>query len=219
LRLWLRVEAKRPKALINTSSGVQMLDCVLRLLLALPLIFFGLHHRQLFLFDPLSLDLTFLCGLLAEIFLQVDSLVLVVFLKSQGFWLNFLGLLCDDLFVRDIFFAFLDVLVLVQVILDISNVSLASSSFPGFITTSMKKYTLPVPDLLSWKWPSPNCLVWGVGGCLGFLMALAFYLIFSGRGSEVTPDDELIFCLTSCCCLNTLFSACVLLGLLSEATF
>lgn len=203
----LRAESKTLKVLIKTSPGDRLFDCILCLSFVLPLALFGFKDGQFFLLDPVSLNILFLDRtLLFESVVDINTFVSVVLFKSQSLrllWLRFWDIVFSCyIFVGQLGLLrlILDVLVLVELILDISNVSFSSSSLSGSVTILVLSYTLPVPLCLSWKCPSPNFLVRGVGGCLGFLICLALSLICSGYCSVMTVWLVVSFCAAFCCC-------------------
>jgi hypothetical protein len=131
-------ESEAFKVLIKSSSAGGELDDVLSISLAVLLVFLALKHNELFLLDPFSIDLSLLGRLLLIDVIQLNTLVLVVFFKSEGFGLFGLGLLSflsDCLNSRGLLsFGLLDVFILVEIVLDVADVALASSFLTRLIT-------------------------------------------------------------------------------------
>ena len=159
---WFWIETKSSQIFIKLSSCIRELDRILSFLIVLTfsLVLLCLHNSEFFLLDPFSIHFT----LLRRTFLlkstrNIDTFVLVILLKSECFrflrlwfllnlFLRFLLILISN---RSIFLlSLLDILVFVQVILHISNISFTSTSFSWLISKLITCYTLPVPDLLSW---------------------------------------------------------------------
>ena len=190
----LRIEAKILKILVQTCSVAWLFNSILRVSLTLFFVFLGLQNCQLFFFDPIGFNVVFFDRTFLFVgAIKIDSFASVILLKSLCLWLLwlrlFLWLFFSSFFFVALFNFFrlvLTVFICVEIVLKVSEVSLSSSSFSGAVAILTSSYTLPVPLCLSWKCPSPNFLVRGVGGCLVFLICLASSLMCSGYCSVRT---------------------------------
>lgn len=130
-------ESEAFKVLIKSSSAGRELDEVLGVPLAVLLVFLALKHDELLLLDPLSIDLSSLVGLLLVDVVQFNTLVLIVLFKGEGlrlFGLGLLSFLSNCLNSRGLSFGLLDVFILVEIVLDVADVALASSFLAGLVT-------------------------------------------------------------------------------------
>lgn len=126
------------------------------------LVLFGFENNQFFLLDPFSIEVgPPNWGFLLIGVVDVNSLVLVIFLKSGGFGLNRLLLnnwLSGNLafsnwcigFRTGFFRTVLNIFFFLELILQVSDISPASSFFSGPIAELNHIYALPVPLCLSW---------------------------------------------------------------------
>lgn len=144
-------EAESLEVLVKANSARSLLHDILPVPFADLLVFLGLENSQLFLFDPLGIELCLLdWNLLFKGVVDLNSLVFVVLLKSNSLW--FFRLLLNWLFgrcfsgsfgLRLIFFGSLfDVLVLVEFVLDVADVSPSSAFLTRLISKIKKIVTL-----------------------------------------------------------------------------
>lgn len=163
LLLSLGEEAESLKVLVKANTAGRELDDVLGIALADLLVLLGLEDDQLLLLDPFGVQLSLLDGgLLLEGAGNLNTLALVVLLESGGFGLD--GLLLDNgldnggglSLSRDFLSllsgldgAFSDVFVLLELILEVSDVAPSSSFLSGPVAEWIHKYGLPVPLCLS----------------------------------------------------------------------
>lgn len=156
-------EAESLQVLVEADTAGRELDDVLSITLADLLVLLGFEDGQFLLLDPFGVQLSLLDGgLFLEGVGDLNTLALVVLLQSRGFGLD--GLCLDNGFdnsgglslSRDFLSllsgldgAFLDVLVLLELILEVSDVAPSSSFLSGSVAEWIHKYGLPVPLCLS----------------------------------------------------------------------
>lgn len=138
---WLGIEAEQLR--VEVFSQTDFVGVLSALLLASFLSFlfclfvlFGLEDGQLFLLDPLSVDLAFLDGLFlvgCDI-AELDSLVAIVLVECDAlrlFWFFLLSWLLSS-----VVFSLLDVLLLVDLVVEVANTSVTSSFLAGSVSTA-----------------------------------------------------------------------------------
>ncbi len=160
---WLSIEAEQlgvevfsQTDLVSVLSAL-LLACFLSFLFCL-FVLFGLEDGQLFLLDPLSVDLAFLDGLFlggCDI-AELDSLVAIVLVESDAlrlFWFLLLSWLLGS-----VFFSLLDVLLLVDLVVEVANTSVASAFLAGSVSTASSASPVQVVAS-SWHFLRRNHLV------------------------------------------------------------
>ena len=96
------------------------------------LVLLGLQDCQFFLFDPVSFDFSLLDWFTGDIAAHFDSLLTVVLVKGEFFWLFGL-LLFSRFFSNDFFVSFLFVFVFFEFVVEVADISSASSFFAGTV--------------------------------------------------------------------------------------
>ena len=147
----LAEEAEALEVLVKANLAWSLLHDILFVSLADLLVLLWLEDGQLLLLDPLSIEFRLLdWSLLLEVIADLNSLALVVLLEGRS--LRFFDLLLDWLFggcingsfgLRLCFFGSLfDVLVLVELVLDVADVSPSSTFLARLVAKLTKIVTL-----------------------------------------------------------------------------
>lgn len=141
LRLFARLlsESESSQVLIKADSCGREFDSTLSISFAVFLVLFGLQNCQLLFLDPLGIDVSSSGrGSLLEVIVELNSFVFIVLFKGQSlgfFGLGFFrhlfdwGLSLGLRFLRSLF----NILILIEVILDVADISFASSFFSGSV--------------------------------------------------------------------------------------
>lgn len=135
LALSLVEESESLQVLVKTNTTRSVLDHILAIALADLLALLGIKNNQLLLLNPLGIHLTCLLHLLLLIGgRHLQTLALVVLFQSQG--LRLFGLLLggrlftlglSTRFFGSFFRGLLDVLILVELVLDVADISPSST--------------------------------------------------------------------------------------------
>ena len=160
---WLSIEAEQLR--VEVFSQTDFVSVLSALLLASFLSFlfclfvlFGLEDGQLFLLDPLSVDLAFLDGLFlvgCDI-AELDSLVAIVLVECDA--LRLFGFFLLSWLLSSVVFSLLDVLLLVDLVVEVANTSVTSSFLAGSVSTASS--TSPVQVVTSsWHFLGRNHFV------------------------------------------------------------
>ena len=157
LTLSLIEETETLQVLIKTNPTGCVLDHILAIALADFLALLGIEDGQLLLLDPLSIDFSRLLHLLLLVGgSHLQTLALVVLFQSQG--LRFFGFLfswrlfgsrLSTRFLHSLLRSLFNVLIFVELVLDVSDISPSAALLPRLVSVSRIIYTLPVPLLRS----------------------------------------------------------------------
>jgi len=136
-------ESQSLEVLVESHPAGALLDHVLTVSLADLLALLCVEHRQFFLLDPFGIDLCPPGFALLVGGSNFNAFVLVVLFEGEGLGFfgfglsrDFLSCLCCPCCLCDrcvLFGCFLDVLVLVELVLDISDVAPSSSFLSGLV--------------------------------------------------------------------------------------
>jgi len=137
---WLLSKTKSLQIFIKSNFSWREFNQSLSISLTVFLVFLWFKNSQLLLFDPFSIDVNLFGYFLLIDVAQFNSLVFVILFESESFGFFRLGFssrlfsFYNWSFILMFFSIFLDVFVLVEIILNISNVSSTSSFFSGSVS-------------------------------------------------------------------------------------